>query len=71
MTHCVATFEEKRRAVEELVKDIKVIPKTVNKKRVPIVTITYRFNEPCSQDLLPIPALIQDYTPGRAVTKEN
>jgi site-specific DNA recombinase len=62
-----SSYEEKRRAVVELVKDIQTIPEIIDDNQIPIVTITYRFNEPCPQELIPIPAVIQDCTPGRAV----
>lgn len=42
-----ATYEEKRHAIETLVKSIVVVPREMNGKSVPEVTITYRFNEPC------------------------
>ncbi|MFC2043022.1 recombinase family protein, partial [Chloroflexota bacterium] len=61
-----SSYEEKRRAVVELVKDIQAVPEIINGNQIPIVTITYRFNEPCPQELIPLPAVIQDCTPGRA-----
>jgi hypothetical protein len=53
--------------VVELVKDIQTVPEFIDGNQIPIVTITYRFSEPCPQELLPIPAVTQDYTPGGAV----
>lgn len=44
-----ATFEEKRNAILALVKGIEVVPQEINGKRYPVVTITYRFNEPCPE----------------------
>ncbi len=41
-----ATFEEERRAVEELVRGIEVETQNVDGKRIQIITVTYRFNEP-------------------------
>ena len=60
-----ATFEERRRAVMELVKDILVVPERIDGKLVPLVTITYRFNEPCPTITLPEPTVIIDHTPAR------
>ena len=62
-----ATFEEKRNAILALVKGIEVVPQEINGKKYPVVTITYRFNEPCPE----VPALpeeifvIQNHTPAR------
>jgi site-specific DNA recombinase len=62
-----ASFEERRRAVEELVKEIRVQPQAIDGKLIPVVIITYRFNEP-SQIIVPPPsAVIIDHTPARAV----
>ena len=60
-----ASFEEKRRAVEELVKEILVQPNVVDGKAVPVVTLTYRFNEPC-QPISNPPAVVKDHTPAHA-----
>ncbi len=57
-----ASFAEKRRAVEELVKEILVQPNMVDGKVVPVVTLTYRFNEPC-QPISNPPAVVKDHTP--------
>ena len=43
-----ASFDEKRRAVVELVKGIEITTETIDKKRVAVVTITYRFDQPDS-----------------------
>jgi len=62
-----ASFEERRRAVEELVKEIRVQPQSIDGQLIPVVIITYRFNEP-SQFIIPPPsAMIIDHTPARAV----
>jgi len=62
-----ASFEERRRAVEELVKEIRVQPQAIDGKLIPVVIITYRFNEP-SQIIIPPPsAMIIDHTHARAV----
>lgn len=63
-----ASFDEKRRAVVELVKEIKVMPEVICGKRIPVVYITYRFNEPCPEIIPQTPTLIQNYTPARADT---
>ncbi len=66
-----ATYEEKRQAIEDLVKNIVVTPQEIDGKRVPVVTITYRFNEPCP-DLpdYPVPeedsVMITSHTPAPA-----
>jgi site-specific DNA recombinase len=62
-----ASFEERRRAVEELVKEIRVQPQAIDGKLIPVVIITYRFNEP-GQIVIPPPAtMIIDHTPAPAV----
>lgn len=44
-------------------KEIQVQPQLIDGSTVPVVTITYRFNEPC-QDITPPPsAMIIDHTP--------
>ena len=63
-----ASFEERRRAVVELVKDIRVGSETIVGKQVPIVTITYRFNEPYPSEPASPPAVVLDYTPALADT---
>ncbi len=65
-----ATFDERRRAVVELVKEIQVVPDVVDGKRVSLVTITYRFNDPDTMTApTPLdPAVIQDCMPARAAT---
>ena len=61
-----SSFEERRRAVEELVKEIRVQPQAIDAKLIPVVIITYRFNDP-SQIIIPTPsAVVIDYTPVRA-----
>ena len=57
-----ASFDERRRAVEELVREIQVQPQTIDGKTMPIVTITYRFNEPGQQVMPPPIAVVVDYT---------
>jgi len=62
-----ATFEEKRNAILALVKGIEVVPQEINGKRYPVVTITYRFNEPCPE-VPDIPGeifVIPNHTPAR------
>jgi site-specific DNA recombinase len=62
-----ASFEERRRAVEELVKEIRVQPQTIDGKLIPVVIIKYRFDDP-SQIISPPPsAMIIDHTPAPAV----
>jgi len=62
-----SSFEERRRAVEELVKEIRVQPQTIDGRLIPVVIITYRFDDP-SQIISPPPsAMIIDHTPARAV----
>ena len=55
-----ASFDERRMAVLALVKKITVIPELFNGKLTPVVTITYRFNEP--PQLLSLPAVVKDHT---------
>jgi len=57
-----ASFGERRRAVEELVKDIQVEPQTIDGKTIPVVTITYRFSEPDQAVVLPPIAVVVDHT---------
>jgi site-specific DNA recombinase len=61
-----ATFEERRRAVTELVKEISVVPEKIDGKLMPLVTITYRFNEPCPTIIPPMSTVIIDHTAARA-----
>ena len=60
-----ASFEEKYNAISALVKSITVNKNTVGAKDTPVVTITYRFNDPESITPLPIPtpAIVKDCTP--------
>ena len=51
-------------AVLALVKEISVFPELINDKFMPVVTITYRFNEP--PQLFSTPAVLKDHTPARA-----
>jgi hypothetical protein len=62
-----ATFEERRRAVVELVKEIEVYSENIDGKKMPDVTITFRFNELCPNLEPPDTAVVIDDTPGRAV----
>jgi len=62
-----ASFEERRRAVEQLVKEILVQPEVINGKTIPIVTITYRFNEPIKEITRPPSAMIVAHTPALVV----
>lgn len=60
-----ATFEEKFRAISVLVKSITVNKNMVGNKETPVVTITYRFNDPEKAVALPAlsnPAIVNDYT---------
>ena len=57
-----ATFEERRRAVVELVKEIQVLPQEISGKHTPVVTITYRFNVPSPRIASPEPAVVLDHT---------
>ena len=50
-----ANFEEKRRAVEVLVKNICVDTQIIKGKPVAIITVTYRFDDPDSSS----PALLE------------
>jgi hypothetical protein len=59
-----ATFEERRRAVIELVKEISVVPEKIDGKLIPLVTITYRFNEQCPTIIPPMSTVIIDHTPA-------
>ena len=69
-----STFEERRRAVEELVKEIRVQPQTIDGKLIPVVIITYRFDDP-GKIIAPLPsAVIVDHTPvrvGITATRSN
>ena len=58
-----ASFEERRLAIEQLVKEILVQPQKVDDgKSIPVVTITYRFNEPFLK-VIPRPSsLINNHT---------
>ena len=62
-----ATFEERRRAVVELVKEIEVYSENIDGKKMPIVTITFRFNDLCPNLEPPDTAVVIDHTHGRAV----
>ena len=70
----IASFEERRRAIEQLVKEILVQPQMIDGKLIPIVTITYRFNEPFVE-ITPSPSsMIVTDTPALvviAVTPSN
>ena len=69
--HCridSATYEEKRRAVEELVKSITVETQAVKSKKMPIVTITYRFDAPGYFDKSSLNSGVEDYTSVLVVT---
>ena len=48
-----ASFDEKYRAISALVKSITVNKKRDGRKEVPVVTITYRFNDPESMPHAP------------------
>ena len=56
-------------AVLALVKKITVFPELINVKLTPVVTITYRFNEP--PPLLSLPAVVKDHTPEREAVTVN
>jgi hypothetical protein len=57
-----ASFGERRRAVEELVKEIQVEPQNIDGKTIPVVTITYRFSE-TGQPVIPPPiAVVLNHT---------
>ncbi len=59
-----ASYEEKRRAVEELVKGIEVATQDVDGEKTSIITITYRFEDPgtCPQEV-PLPfSVVEDLT---------
>jgi site-specific DNA recombinase len=60
-----ASFEEKYSAISALVKSITVNKNRVGAKDTPVVTITYRFNDPESISSLPVrtPAIVKDCTP--------
>jgi site-specific DNA recombinase len=59
-----ASFEEKFRAISALVKSISVNKNTVGTKETPVVTITYRFNDPEDITSFPelFPAVVKDDT---------
>ncbi|HUI87718.1 MAG TPA: hypothetical protein VLX61_03225 [Anaerolineales bacterium] len=59
-----ATYEEKFKAVSALVKSITVNKNKVGQKDIPVVTITYRFNDPESLPAFSpsIPAIVGNYT---------
>jgi site-specific DNA recombinase len=61
-----ASFEERRRAIGVLVKEINVTQEKNQGKIVSVITITYRFNDPCSIITPPWPAVVQNYTPVHA-----
>jgi hypothetical protein len=57
-----ASFGERRRAVEELVKEIQVEFHTADGKTMPIFTTIFRFSEP-SRPVIPPPiAIVIDHT---------
>jgi len=60
-----ASFDEKRRAVEVLVKNICVDPQIIKGKPVAIITVTYRFDDPDSSS----PALLE--VPARLVAEDS
>jgi site-specific DNA recombinase len=60
-----ANYEEKFRAISELVKNISVNKSVFENKETPIVTITYRFNEP--ENICPTHTIEENYTPARVV----
>ena len=60
-----ATFDEKYKVISELVKKITVNKMAVDGKEKPVVTITYRFNEP--KDSYNITSVEENHTPARAV----
>ena len=66
-----ASFEEKRRAVKELVKGISVVSESAKGKHKPVVTMTFRFNDPVQNPPDPIPAVLPHRTAGRAGTTAN
>jgi site-specific DNA recombinase len=59
-----ANYEEKFRAISELVKNISVNKSVFENKETPIVTITYRFNEP--ENICPTHTIEENYTPAHA-----
>ena len=63
-----ATFDERRKAVVALVKNITVVPQLVDGKIISVISITYRFNEPCPTLTPPALSVIPDYTSARAAT---
>ena len=69
--HAFLIFEERRRAVVALVRDIQVVHNEIDGKTIPIVTNIYWFNEPTP--IIPVPqdALTLDYTLRRAVQFNN
>jgi hypothetical protein len=69
-----ASYEERRKAIVVLVKEINIMSETIEGKIVSMVTITYKFNDPSSIGILSWPAVIPDRTPARAgttVTRSN
>jgi hypothetical protein len=59
-----ASLEERRRATEELVKEIIVQPQTVDGKTIPVITITYRFSEPCQEFVQSQTAVVINHAPA-------
>lgn len=59
-----ASYEEKRRAIEELVRGIEVATQDVGSEKTSIVTITYRFENPgTSPQKVPLPfSVVEDLT---------
>ena len=67
-----ATFVEKRNAICELVKDIVVTPEEHDGKTIPVVNITYKFNDLRTKVKSSIPAFIAGCTPAPvAITATN
>jgi site-specific DNA recombinase len=63
-----ASFEERRAAIEQLVKEILVQTQVVDGRAVPVVILTYRFSEPIHEITPPPSAMIVDRTPVRVAT---
>ena len=57
-----STFEERRRAVEKHVKEIRVQPQTIDGRLIPVVIITYRFDDPSQIIAPPSSTVIVDHT---------
>ena len=68
-----ATFSQKRRAVEELVKGVSVATRDADGPRTPVVSIVYRFEDP-DQDPAQAAVLFSvgaDCTDGRAASNQG